>query len=68
MKCEDCDGCGEVECECNDCGDIHMTDCIYCAGTGEVEDDEDDDDEEAEHAATMALCAKLAGVPPLKEG
>lgn len=32
--CEECDGEGEVDCECRSCGDTHYRKCPTCDGTG----------------------------------
>jgi hypothetical protein len=32
--CIKCDGDGERECECTDCGHLHTCDCTHCSGTG----------------------------------
>jgi hypothetical protein len=36
VECKECDGTGEVECECRRCGDEHDAECDECDGTGKV--------------------------------
>lgn len=32
--CWECEGLGEIECECGDCGHVHDAECPTCEGTG----------------------------------
>ena len=34
VKCGECDGEGEIECECSECGHEHSTECKACDGEG----------------------------------
>lgn len=34
-RCKACNGEGEKECECIECGDIHHSECRKCSGTGD---------------------------------
>ena len=34
VDCDECDGCGEIDCECDECGDEHTYKCKNCSGGG----------------------------------
>ena len=36
VRCQDCGGTGQVNCECGSCGDKHTRDCRKCNGGGNV--------------------------------
>lgn len=36
LRCPKCNGEGEVDCECDSCGDVHSKECSECDGEGTV--------------------------------
>lgn len=49
MECDTCNGTGEVCKTCDlpaadcECDNFNSSDCLECAGTGEIDDDEEDE-------------------------